>query len=417
MSSRKSSAANIKKNLATKRAREELKEKEEQELKKKAEEEKNARQQRQERKYQEDEKRHSMTREAADRADQEAKLEGVDHQEHNGQDHQQYGSNQDNDDMNIDSESISYGSTPISVLNAIPPKYKKTNYIVWKTRMEAFLDARGLKNVITIPYIGEDVSRRTKSNGKFEVTTHDINNAFDENYKENIVQQMKMSYDILLRSLDSNTMLLIGDCTSGDAYAVWTRLEQINESKQHKRKLRLKTKLMNVKMLEKESVKKYAARLKQIVARLRQVGESMSDYDIKTILLKGLDHRKDYIVAKKIIKRNLDEMDIDDIVEELADSDEEGKLSEESFSSNTDGSSSDDEERRKKKKRKTSPSNMNAHANLLRSRGGFRGRGRRGFRGRYRFNNNKYNLKSEQTIKESNENARWSIQRQWKLAW
>jgi len=265
---------------------------------------------------------------------------------------------------------INVQMTPFTMLNNIPPVYKKSNYLAWKLQMEAFLNSHKLRHIIMNKYIEIDVGKRMKSNGKFEISVSDIDAKY--NNKQEIVDQMNVTYSLLLKSLENEpeTLTYVSDCTTGDAQAVWYSVIQLNESKLVKRKIHLKEQLFELKMKPKEIIKNYISRIKQIVGEIRLAGDKIDEDEVKILLLKGLDKKK-YGVKKDIIETKLHELSIDDMMDILRDRDDDKMVMEDRKGSADNNSESEDKE----VDLNTASAN-NTHVQT--SRGGYRGRGYRG---------------------------------------
>jgi len=139
-----------------------------------------------------------------------------------------------------------------------------SNYIAWKDRMEAVLDANGLKE-----FIDAKVPKPTDAT---QVEAWKKNTA---NCRRILLEGMK---DHIVSSLHGNA----------SPYLMWKVLTDLFQSKSDQRKLALKDKLRNIKCEKGDSMPKYLTKFTQCWDELGSVGVIVDDEDLVSLALLGL---------------------------------------------------------------------------------------------------------------------------------
>lgn len=232
-----------------------------------------------------------------------------------------------------------------AVSSAAPPKFKAANYTMWKMRMLAYLDARGLKEVTVDPITMLAPADRSRRSGNFALKLDDVNvggvdeddaadAADDEEAKKKtkkkdaaavkrkrLLQLSKVAYALLVQALDDEDLMLIAGCSEGDANAVWVLLEE-RAAKSGSTTMRVdklyrslyKMRLDKKKDGSYESVRNYYARMVTIVTQLRALGETIDDEKQKNIFVNGIPKKKPYELTRKLITRESDELSLEEMV-------------------------------------------------------------------------------------------------------
>ncbi len=105
--------------------------------------------------------------------------------------------------------------------------------------MRAFLDGRGLLDVVETPVATGTVMERARSAGRRVLTVNDVSDEtlllFDgaadtkdddgssEQKREKLVKRSKQAFAALLSAIDDTLLVLMKDCMQGDANGLWER--------------------------------------------------------------------------------------------------------------------------------------------------------------------------------------------------
>jgi hypothetical protein len=151
-------------------------------------------------------------------------------------------------------------------------KFNGKDFPIWKKKMLAYLSLKGLAQVVT-------------SEEKFEKISDDIKNKANN------------AYAMLLLSLTNEQARLVLDVATGDAAGLWKSLSQIYECKTTLSLVYTRRLLYNCKMKKTESFDSYLAGLKDLISRLEDMKEKISNSEAIFILLNGLPSDYSSIVS------------------------------------------------------------------------------------------------------------------------
>ena len=167
--------------------------------------------------------------------------------------------------------------------------------------------------------------------------------------KRTLAEKSLQAYELLLMALNSDMLALVADCSMGDANAVWVTIErlQLKARSATDEVVLIKEQLATFKVEKKEGkmerVVDFLARIKAMMARLRQHGGVVDEHAVMLRFLKAMKKVKsqqmNYKLARRAFKRG-QVRTLDDLALEFLEQDE----GDESDSSDSDDDSSDGEE-------------------------------------------------------------------------
>ena len=98
---------------------------------------------------------------------------------------------------------------------------------------------------------------------------------------------------LITSSLDQTNRMSVIDCET--AHAMWTRLESLNEVKTTFETQNLFIKLNNYKIRSVHDVSESLAEIRYIVAKLKTLGEEVSDNNLMSVILRALPNAMNHI--------------------------------------------------------------------------------------------------------------------------
>ena len=144
-------------------------------------------------------------------------------------------------------------------------KIDGSNYVNWKFEVQTLLEAAMAWNIV----IGQEE--------KSEDPTNSIQDWEHRENKAKVLLRMSMKDNIISHIRECNTSTI-----------TWNTLKGLYETSNSNRILFLKTKLLSIKMEEREEVNNYISRIKDLRDKLSDIGEKVSNSDLVTIKLKGM---------------------------------------------------------------------------------------------------------------------------------
>ena len=151
-------------------------------------------------------------------------------------------------------------------------RFNGKEFPIWKKKMLAYLALKGLAKVVT-----EEENEFSK----------------DKDYES----KRHSAYALLLLSLSNEQARLVMDVPSGDAAGLWKSLLQIYECKTTLSLVYTRRLLYGCKMSKVESFDSYLAKLKELIGKLEDMREKISDSEAIFILLNGLPDDYSSIVS------------------------------------------------------------------------------------------------------------------------
>jgi hypothetical protein len=164
------------------------------------------------------------------------------------------------------STNMSLPETKVSAL-----KFDGKNFSLWKMKMVAYLDAQDCLHVLGL---GDQGKRSIKKESEEE--------------KEKFNTQCKKVYTVLILSLQDEQLQLVLDVPQGDAHGVWKRLVERYERKTLASKTQARNALHKCKLELGGSLESYIAQIKQLKIQLMDMGEVISDGEMRHVLFSGL---------------------------------------------------------------------------------------------------------------------------------
>lgn len=151
-------------------------------------------------------------------------------------------------------------------------KFNGKDFPIWKKKMLAYLSLKGLAQVVTSEEKSEKLSDDTKN-------------------------KANTAYALLFLCLTNEQARLVLDVKTGDAAGLWKSLSQIYECKTTLSLVYTRRLLYNCKMKKTEPFDSYLAGLKDLISRLEDMGEKISNSEAIFILLNGLPSDYSSIVS------------------------------------------------------------------------------------------------------------------------
>jgi gag-polypeptide of LTR copia-type/Zinc knuckle/Domain of unknown function (DUF4219) len=169
-----------------------------------------------------------------------------------------------------------------STTNATVEPLDVDNYAAWKVKMQFLLIVKGLWSAVTGDTVAEDLDAKACAHIGLHVKDHNL--------------------------------AVLDGCTT--AKQVWERLESVYQAKSNARKRQLRKDLAQIKMGAGESLTKYVARGKAIMAQLRSAGYDIKDQEVVWAILAGLP--QDYETVVTVLETSAtDDIKLDDLLPKL----------------------------------------------------------------------------------------------------
>ena len=163
------------------------------------------------------------------------------------------------------------------VPHTLVEKLNDTNYASWKYSMKLLLMDRELWSVVSGTLKAPEAAATATEKEKFET---------------------KKTKALSTIGLGVSTDLhhLISDCE--DPKIVWDTLKAVFEPKSRVRILQLKRKLVNIRLLEGETMTNYLGRIMTVVRDLKEADDEVKDTDVAYMMMAGLPESYDGIVVQ-----------------------------------------------------------------------------------------------------------------------
>jgi len=179
-------------------------------------------------------------------------------------------------------------------------KLNGKNYIVWAAQMESLLAAKGtwkyVESTITLPAPGTGEYSRIKKE--------------QESFRAFIMCTIEGHYVPMI-------------ITEKDSHKTWMKLKLSFKYRCAAAEHTLRSKLMSMKMNEKDTIRKYAKYICYIVHELTFAGHTTNEADTKFVLLNGL--RGEFSMKKAILQERLANTGFEELIGSLEKYEEELK--------------------------------------------------------------------------------------------
>lgn len=160
-------------------------------------------------------------------------------------------------------------SLPETKVSAL--KFDGRNFSLWKMKMVAYLDSQDCLHVLGL-----------NDQGKRPIKME------SEEEKERFSTQCKKVYTVLILALQDEQLQLVVDVPQGDAQGVWKRLTERYERKTLASQTQARNALHKCKLELGGSLESYIAQMKQLKIQLLDMGEVISDGEMRHVLFNGL---------------------------------------------------------------------------------------------------------------------------------
>jgi hypothetical protein len=162
-------------------------------------------------------------------------------------------------------------------------KLDGSNFINWKFKMQTLMEGYGVWNIANGTELKPVVAGGATAavGGAIAVvggvTAAQIQDWEKHENKAKVLLRMSIKDSIIPHIRDATTYV-----------ATWTALKALYETSNTNRILFLKTKSLGIKMDGNESVSSFLGRIKEVKDKLVNIGETISNIDLVTIILNGM---------------------------------------------------------------------------------------------------------------------------------
>jgi hypothetical protein len=116
----------------------------------------------------------------------------------------------------------------------------------------------------------------------------------------------RKAYSTLILSLDNPRIQMVAHITEGDAHGVWNELNKHYERKTMASKAHTRSMLHKVKMHLEEEFDMYKTRILELIMRLKNMGETVSEGEMIYVVLEGLPRQWDAMKQSLEMNDNID---------------------------------------------------------------------------------------------------------------
>jgi len=177
-------------------------------------------------------------------------------------------------------------------------KLNSKNYIIWAAQVEAVLAAKGLWN-----YVEQQVA---------------LPNATATNYSAE-KQKQEQCRALILCSIETQYIPLV--VKEKEPHSMFKKLKDAYSSKCAASEFSLRSKLMMLKMSDRDTIRKYANSICSIQHELSYSGHELSENEKKFTLLNGL--REEYEMKKQILLERVTKTSFEQLVSSLEHTEED----------------------------------------------------------------------------------------------
>ena len=212
----------------------------------------------------------------------------------------------------LESSSSSHSSSSSNSENSIPKfPSKRDEYRFYRKIMLAYLDSRGLKQVVLSKAVSSSNSANAKEISETEQqqqqqqSSSSSNTSTNNNNNSNEALS-KRAFSILLQSLNIEQQALVLNISDGDAAAVWKKLEDTYGTvKTTESRMSILDQLKYISIHKHETIEHYIARIDHLILELSCMNEETSKAQRKYYILEGLSEMSEWSIPVSIWKWRL----------------------------------------------------------------------------------------------------------------
>ena len=240
-------------------------------------------------------------------------------------------------------------STDIMIDAGVPVfPHKREAFNIWLFKMEAYLDQRGLLEVVrsATPALNDiNNSSSVKSSPSSENTPSSQPSAQQQAAAADAMNlKRKSAYNILINSLkDDNHIGLVMGIPRGDAAAVFEKLKGVYGSvRSSSNKSLILKKITSASKGKNEPIEEFVARMENLFRELSAVGTTLAEPMQKHYILSALENVEEWkLPVKLLLSADVDDnMTIDEVMHRLVSEDTRRRIANEMMKTHKDESSS-----------------------------------------------------------------------------